>query len=52
MKTNLNKEQLEKLIEVSNKQYIDLVKFLYDHYKPVLREYEKIKGKLRIEFLK
>lgn len=51
MKTNLNKEQLEKLMEISNKQYIDLIKWLYDTHKNILREYEKTKGKLRIEFL-
>jgi len=34
-----------------SKSHVSLVKFLYDNYKPILREWEATQGKLRIEFL-
>jgi hypothetical protein len=48
---NLSKENLKKLAEIANKQYTDLVKWLYDNHKDVLRKWEATQGKLRIEFL-
>ena len=44
-------EQWEELYSNTTKKHIDLIKWLYDNHKDVLREYEKTKGKLRIEFL-
>jgi len=47
------KEQLIKLYSDLNKSHIKLVKWLYDNYKPILREWEMLNGlngKLRIEF--
>ena len=51
MKKDLTKEQIRKLLEILNKQYIDLVKWLYSNHLNILREWEKSKGNLRIEFL-
>jgi len=44
-------EEWEKLCSKLSKNNTDLVKWLYDNHKDVLREYEKTKGKLRVEFL-
>ena len=44
-------QKLFKDIEMeSTKRYMKLVKFLYDNYKPVLREWEATQGNLCVEF--
>lgn len=45
-----NKEW-ERLYDGTVKNHIDLVKWLYDNHKDILREYEKTKGNLGVEFL-
>jgi len=41
----------KKVNKDAHKLFIELVKWLYDNHKDVLREYEKTHGNLRIEFL-
>jgi hypothetical protein len=48
----ITKKDLEKITKISNKNYIDLIQWLYNNHKEVLREYEKTKGNLQVEFLK
>lgn len=47
----ITKEQLEKLLTDSWERNTDLIRWLYFNHKKVLREYEKTKGKLNVEFL-
>lgn len=48
---NLSKEELEKLFIGCNQEHITLIKFLYDNYREILREYEnKFHKNLRVEF--
>ena len=50
-KETFTNEEWEQLYNGLNKNYISLIKWLYDNYKDILREYEKTRGKLRVEFL-
>ena len=45
------KEIKKQMTEISNRLYLELVKWLYDNHKDILREYEKTKGRIQIEFL-
>ena len=50
-KKKLNYKEIKKEVEKhSLKSYMELVKWLYDNHKDVLREWEATRGKLRIEF--
>ena len=54
MKTKTEKftnKEWKQLYTSQNRKHIDLIKWLYDNYKDILREYEKTKGKLQVEFL-
>ena len=44
-------EEWEELYSNATQNHINLVKWLYDNYKDILREYERTRGKLKIEFL-
>jgi len=46
-----SKEDLIKLLVGFNRNHIDLTKWLYNHHRDILREYEKTKGNLQIHFL-
>ena len=45
------KKETEIIYSNLNKKYFELIKWLYDNHQEVLREYERIIGKLRVEFL-
>ena len=48
----IDMNKLEKKIRKNSiKDCIKLVKWLYDNYKDVLREWEATQGKLRVEFV-
>jgi len=47
----LNKKELNKLLQGVVRNHTDLVKWLYDNHRSILREYEKTKGNLNIHFL-
>lgn len=50
-KKKFNYKEIRKAVEKhSIESYMELVKWLYDNHKEVLREWEATKGKLRIEF--
>jgi len=47
----IDMKKLEKEIRKNSIQdCIKLVKWLYDHHKDILREWEATRGKLRVEF--
>lgn len=52
-KGKMENKEIEKIIEEkANKLYIELLKWLYDNYRHILREYEKevLKTKLKVQF--
>ena len=44
-------EEWEMMYDGTFKNHIDLLKWLYDKHKKILREYENTKGKMHIEFM-
>ena len=44
------KKLFSKVEMESTKRYLKLVKWLYENYKPVLREWEATQGNLCVEF--
>lgn len=44
-------EEWEMMYDGTFKNHIDLLKWLYDNHKKILREYEDTKGKMHIKFM-
>ena len=40
----------KKVNKFAYKDYVELIKFLYDNHRAVLREWEATRGNLRVEF--
>lgn len=51
LEDEFSKKELIKLLNGINKTHIDLVKWLYDNYRGILREYEVTRGKINVYFL-
>jgi hypothetical protein len=49
---SFTKQELAKLANIMNENYIRIMKWLYDNHRDILREYEKkeLKTKLKINF--